>query len=169
MSIKLSDIFDGLISQQIPALITILTKANSYAQQSDIADKELLSKRLHDDMHPLSWQLQTTVELIQRGLSRLLRQEPASLSLDEDNFDELIERIESIRDELANIDSTSLDKVADQMFEIPVGPDAVLSLTGQDYVLKFLLPNVYFHLTTSYDLLRTQGVPLGKRDFMGPF
>ena len=169
MSIEISDIFSGLASQQIPALISILSKANEHAKETGMTDKVMLAKRLHQDMHPLSWQLQTTVELIKRGASRLLKQEPANLVLDEDNFEALIGRITSIQNELSNLDTATLDQAADQTFEIPVGPDASLSLTGQDYVLKFLLPNVYFHLTTAYDLLRMQGVPVGKRDFMGPF
>ncbi|MEO0376790.1 MAG: DUF1993 family protein, partial [Cyanobacteria bacterium P01_A01_bin.17] len=41
--------------------------------------------------------------------------------------------------------------------------------TGQDYVLKFFLPNFFFHITTAYDLLRHSGVPLGKKDFIGEF
>jgi hypothetical protein len=169
MSINISDIFTGLASQQIPALITILSKAKEFAQESGIADEELLATRLHDEMHPLSWQLQTTVELVQRGASRLLKQEPASLVLEEDNFEALIARITNIQSELLNLDNTVLNQSVNETFEIPVGPEASLSLTGQDYVLKFLLPNVYFHLTTSYALLRMRGVAVGKRDFMGPF
>ena len=169
MSLNISDIFTGLASQQIPALITILSKAREFAKETGISDKELLATRLHEEMHPLSWQLQTTVELILRGASRLVKQEPASLVLDEDSFDALIERITNIQIGLSNLDNAALNRSVDEIFDIPVGPDASLSLSGQDYVLKFLLPNVYFHLTTSYALLRMKGVDVGKRDFMGPF
>ncbi len=169
MSIKLSDVFGGLTSQQLPALRTILAKAKAYADESGTEHKTLLAARLHDDMHPLSWQLQTTVELVSRGIDRMLNKEPVNLVLDEDNFDALITRIEGINAELSTLDQAALNQAAETVFEIPIGPDASLSLTGDDYVLKFLLPNVYFHLTTSYDILRMQGVPVGKRDYMGPF
>jgi len=169
MSIKVSDVFSGLTSQQLPALLTILSKAKAYADELGINHNVMLATRLHEDMHPLSWQLQTTVELVARGLDRLLKNEPRNLVLDEDNFDALISRIEGMIAELSDLDQQALDQSADTMFEIPVGPETTLSLTGGDYVLKFLLPNVYFHLTTSYDLLRMQGVPVGKRDYMGPF
>ncbi|GAA6136934.1 DUF1993 domain-containing protein [Arenicella sp. 4NH20-0111] len=169
MTIAVSDVFSGLITQQLAALISILGKANDYAKENNLTDKDLLATRLHEDMHPLSWQIQTSVELIQRGISRLTNQEPVNLVLDEPSFDKLILRIQSIKNELSNLNSTALNESADVVFEIPVGPDASLPLKGKDYVLKFMLPNVYFHLTTTYDLLRMKGVPVGKRDFMGPF
>lgn len=169
MSIKLSDVFSGLREQQLPALVTILSKAKAFAEESGIEHKTLLDTRLSEDMHPLSWQLQTTVELICRGLQRLLNQEPTNVVLDEGNFDQLIERIEQINAELAAYDLDLLDKAGEAVFDIPIGPEASLSLTGNDYVIKFLLPNVYFHLTTAYALLRMKGVDVGKRDYMGPF
>jgi len=165
---QISHVFDGLTSQQLSALINILNAAKKFAEESNTDHKQLLAARLYEDMHPLSWQLQTTVELIVRAADRLTMQEPTSLVLEEDNFDELIARVEQIKDTLLELDKAALDQSVDTVIEIPVGPEASLSLTGQDYVLKFLLPNVYFHLTTAYDLLRMQGVPLGKRDYMGP-
>lgn len=169
MTITVSEVFNGLVSQQLPALVNILTKAKDFAKESGTSDANLLATRLHEDMHPLSWQLQTTVELIQRGADRLTNQDPSNLVLDENNFDDLISRIENITSEFAKLDSAALDQSANVEFKIPVGPEAHLTLTGRDYVLKFLLPNFYFHLTTTYDLLRMKGVPVGKRDYMGPF
>lgn len=71
MTINISDVFNGLVSQQLPALITILTKAKEYAAESGTEDKIFLETRLIDDMHPLSWQIQTTLELLLRGVARL--------------------------------------------------------------------------------------------------
>ena len=166
---SISEIFDGLIKQQIPALITILEKGQEFAVEQNVDEADLLQARLVDDMQPMLWQVQTTLELIARGANRLCHKEITSLALEQDNFADLIIKVKSILSELENMDSEALDKSAEAIYEIPVGPEVNLSLTGQDYVLKFLLPNVYFHLTTTYALLRMKGVQLGKRDYMGPF
>ena len=168
MSIKISDIFKGLTEQQLPALVTILTKAKDYAVESGIDDKSLLDTRLYEDMHPLSWQIQTTLELLLRGSARISGGEPEGLELQENDFAGLINRVEAIKLELEELDGATLDKNAQTVFKLPIGPEAFLELSGNDYVIKFLLPNVYFHLTTTYDLLRMKGVPLGKRDYVGP-
>ena len=169
MSLVISDVFDGLFAQQIPALITVLKKGQAHAAESGVDEASLLGARLIDDMHPMIWQVQTSLELVMRGAARLCKDEPPTLSLDYDNFADLIVAVEQVLAELKTLDNAKLDQSADTIFEIPVGPEATLSLSGKDYVLKFLLPNLYFHLTTTYALLRMNGVQLGKRDFMGPF
>ena len=168
MSINISEVFQSIAEQQIPALIAILTKAGKFAAETGAKDSSLLAARLSPDMHPLSWQIQTTLELLGRGVARLSGDEPVSLALEESKFSELISRVEEVRDDLSKLDTVALDQSAEKVFEIPLGPDSSLSLSGTDYVMKFMLPNFYFHLTTTYDLLRMSGVPLGKLDFMGP-
>lgn len=168
MSIKISQVFEGLVSQQLPALRGLLIKARKFSTASEIDEFALLQTRLSEDMHPLIWQIQTACELILRGRDRLTNQEPSNLSFEQDDFETLIQRVESIESELSNLDSITLNLSADREFELPVGPDMLLTLSGRDYVLKFMLPNVYFHLTTTYAILRMKGVEIGKRDFMGP-
>ncbi|NND00502.1 MAG: DUF1993 domain-containing protein [Gammaproteobacteria bacterium] len=165
---KISTVFQAIINQQLPALIIILDKANTFASDSGTSDETLLAARLHPDMHPLSWQIQTTLELLLRSLARLSGREPESLLLDEKSFVALIDRVKKIRSDLASQNLTELDASADHTIQLPIGPEQTLTLSGQDYLLKFLLPNFYFHLTTTYDILRMSGVPLGKRDYMGP-
>ncbi|MFT5571967.1 MAG: hypothetical protein ACI9FR_000888 [Cryomorphaceae bacterium] len=166
---SISEIFDGLIKQQIPALLTILEKGQQFAAEQSVDEADLLQARLADDMQPMLWQVQTTLELIARGANRLCHQELTSLSFEQNNLSDLINEVKLILSSLETMDREALNKSADTTYEIPVGPEATLSLTGQEYVLKFLLPNVYFHLTTTYALLRMKGLQLGKRDYMGPF
>jgi hypothetical protein len=168
MTIKISEIFRGLDTQQLAALIIILNKAGEYAKKSGTDQGELLDACLTEDMHPLSWQIQTALELLVRGGARLVGLEPGSVSLEEREFSKLVPRVKEIQSQLKQMDSTILDQIGDKIFEIPAGPDTTISLSGNDYVLKFLLPNFYFHLSTAYDILRMRGVPLGKRDFLGP-
>ena len=168
MTIKISEVFHGLNTQQLAALIIILNKAGEYAKETGTEQGELLDARLSEDMHPLSWQIQTCLELLVRGGARLVGLEPGSVLLEEREFSKLVPRVKEIQSQLTQMDSNILDKIGDKIFEIPAGPDTTISLSGNDYVLKFLLPNFYFHLSTAYDILRMRGVPLGKRDFLGP-
>ena len=168
MNIKISEVFAGLSAQQLTALINILNKADEYSNETGTAQGELLDARLYEDMHPLSWQIQTSLELLARGGARLAGKEPGSVTLEERTFLQIVPRVEEVQSQLALLDSAALDQSGDKIVEIPVGPDATLKLSGNDYLLKFLLPNVYFHLSTTYDILRMSGVPLGKRDFLGP-
>lgn len=169
MSIQVSEVFKGLTEQQIPALIGMLQKAQEFAAEKGLSEKDLLETRLVEDMHPLLWQIQTTLEITLRGATRLLEQELASVELKEDTIAGVIERVKGVQAELQQLDYAVIDASVDKIFEIPAGPDVTFSLSGRDYVLKFLLPNIYFHLTTSYALLRKEGVNVGKRDFLGPF
>lgn len=168
MTIKISEVFHGLNTQQLAALINILNKAGEHAKETGSDQGELLDARLTEDMHPLSWQIQTALELLVRGGARLVGLEPGSVLLEEREFSKLVLRVKEIQAQLTQMDSNILDQIGDKIFEIPAGPDTTISLSGNDYVLKFLLPNFYFHLSTAYDILRMRGVPLGKRDFLGP-
>ena len=167
MSIRISEVVTGLATQQVNGLILVLKKAEAFSAESDTDYATLLAARLHPDMHPLSWQLNTTLELLLRGTARLSGAEVVDLNLGETSFEDLIVRIETIQQELLALDCELLDNSETQTYDIPSGPETTIPMTGKEYILMFLLPNFYFHLTTSYDLLRMSGVPLGKRDYLG--
>jgi hypothetical protein len=168
MNMTIADILESIAIQQLSALQTILEKAKTHAAENNLTQESLLATRLHPDMHPLSWQINTTLELVLRSMQRLSGQDPTEIDLTELNFDQMIAEIKSIQSGLSKsiYEASFLD--LDTTITIPIGPDNSLSLSAQDYLLKFTLPNVYFHLTTTYDILRMTGVELGKRDFMGP-
>ena len=91
-----------------------------------------------------------------------------SVEFDEISFDGILAQSQDVIARIAEYDLSVVDANTNKMFEIPIGPEAKLDLSGEDYVLKFYLPNLYFHLTTAYNLARAAGVPIGKLDFMGP-
>jgi hypothetical protein len=167
MSISISEVMTGLATQQVQGLILVLKKAKEYVAESDSDFASLSAARLHPEMHPLAWQVSTTMEILIRGSARLSGAEVVSLTLDESNFDDLISRIEGLQQQLLALDSALLDQSGEQKFDIPIGPTATMPMTGKEYLLQFVLPNFYFHLTTSYDLLRMSGVDVGKRDYLG--
>jgi hypothetical protein len=167
MSISISDVVNGLATQQVNGLILVLKKTKEYSAEADTDFVSLMGARLHPEMHPLFWQVNSTLEILLRATARLSNAEAVGLNLEEDSFDGLIASVESIQQELLALDSAMLDQSETNTFDVPIGPDATMPMTGKDYLLKFVLPNFYFHLTTSYDLLRMSGVPVGKRDYMG--
>ena len=168
MNTQLSKIFTSLQDQQLPALLTLLHKAQAFAADSGVEDQSLIESRLIEDMHPLQFQVQAVLELSVRSLARLTESELPNVELSESSFAGLLARAEEIIEKIKQYDLERVDQNTAKVFEIPMGPEAKLSMTGEDYVLKFYLPNLYFHLTTTYNLLRLAGVPIGKLDFMGP-
>lgn len=169
MTMQISTIFSGIKAQQLPVLLGILSKAKEYAEQEGISEAELLAARLTDDMHPLQWQVQATLQLALRGATRLAGEQPEDLTVDVDNFGALIVLVEQVLARIEQFSDDVLNQHATTVLEIPMGTDLTIPMSGQDYALKFVVPNFYFHLTTTYNLLRKNGVPLGKRDFLGPF
>jgi len=166
MSIRVSDVMHGLATQQVNGLIIVLKKAKKYCEQSGTDYATLLSARLQPDMFPLAWQLNATLEILVRGAARLSHAQLIGLSLHEDetDFDGLIARIEGLRQHVLGIDSAVLDQSANEKINAPFG---AMPMTGKEFVLTSILPNFYFHLTTSYDLFRMSGVAVGKNDYLG--
>jgi hypothetical protein len=91
---------------------------------------------------------------------------PQSRNTDE-SFADLQERIDDALAYLATLPESSFAKSEGRKIEFPFG-SGVVTVTPQQYLTRFALPNFYFHVTTAYDILRHEGVPIGKRDFLGP-
>jgi len=124
MSISISEVINGLATQQIHGLIIVLKKAKEHTVESGSDYADLLSSRLHPQMHPLAWQINTTLELLLRGGARLSGKEVPELNIEEDNFDDLVIKIESIQQELLSMESRVLDQSETQSFEmrgVPLG------------------------------------------------
>jgi len=90
-----------------------------------------------------------------------------NLPMEGDTFDALIKRVADCAAKVAAADDATIDGNAGMKISMPVGPEQTMELDGQTYVLSFFLPNLFFHITTAYNLLRMQGVAVGKRDYMG--
>src|SRR5262249_46767222 len=104
---------------------------------------------------------------IARGAAaRLAGQEPPSYEDKEQTFDELIARVQRTIDYLRGFDSAALDGAETREITRPVRGQPH-TFTGLNYLLQFATPNVYFHAATAYGILRHNGVPLGKADFLG--
>ncbi|VAW02719.1 hypothetical protein MNBD_ALPHA04-2187 [hydrothermal vent metagenome] len=170
MTIALSDIFKNSTAQAFRGLVNVLKKAKEQTEASDTEEEAYLNHRLYPDMHELKWQVQMITEFAVRGAARMTgvaSDDLPNLPMEGETFDALIERIETCGETFAKADDAAIDGNEEMMIALPIGPDQTIDLDGKSYVLSFFLPNLFFHITTAYNLLRMQGVPVGKRDFMG--
>jgi hypothetical protein len=146
----------------------ILDKGAAHASGRGIAPDTLLDLRLVADMLPLSRQVQIACDMAKNGATRLAGIEPPVMADDETTLDQLRLRIERVLELLQGIDASAIDGAEgrDILLKMRTGE---MRFNGQDYLPTFVLPNLYFHVTTTYALLRREGAPLGKIDFIaGP-
>ena len=101
-----------------------------------------------------------------RGSARLTGAEPASVDDEAASFDDLTALIAKTVERLTGVDAKQMEGMEDREITFPIG-DREMTLKGSDYLLHFSMPNFYFHVTTAYDILRHNGVEIGKLDFMG--
>jgi hypothetical protein len=147
-------------------MTAILDKASAYAVARKIESTVLLHSRLYVDMFPLMRQIQIATDIVKGGAARLVGQEPPSWVDDEKTIDDLKARIAKTIDYLKSFKPQQFDGSETRAIVLKMRAGE-LHFTGQDYLLGFVLPNLYFHATTAYNILRHNGVELGKQDFLG--
>jgi uncharacterized protein len=145
----------------------VLRKGEAHAAERGFDAALLLQQRLTPDMFPLLRQVQIASDLAKKGIARLAGVEPPAFADVEATFDELHARIERAVDYIGGFDAAQIDGSESRPVTIPTRSAGELRFNGQSYLLQFTLPNLFFHCTTAYALLRQAGVPLGKLDFMG--
>ena len=151
----------------LTVLTGLIEKATTHAETHKIEAQALLSARLYPDMLPLSRQVQIASDHAERGTSRLLGLEPPRHDDTEQSFAELQQRIASAAAFVASHGREVFAGREEQIIELKLR-DEQPRLKAVDYLMWFSLPNFYFHITTAYDILRHNGVPFGKRDYLGP-
>ena len=144
----------------------ILDKAVAHAEAKKVDPAVYLNLRLRPDMLPLVRQVQIFCDNAKNGAARLAGVEAPKFEDNETSFPELQARIARTLDFLASLDREEVDHGAGREIVFPVGPGR-MKMRGANYLLHYLLPNFYFHVTTAYDLLRYAGVDIGKRDYLG--
>ena len=162
--------YDGsapVFIRQLTALSAILKKAEAYAKDKGIEPSVLLNARLHEEMYPLTRQVQLACDFSGKACARFAQAELPSMPDTETTFDQLQARIEKV---LANINAlppAKYEGAEKRDITFNIGPDKTMTLTGQQFLKHSALPNFFFHCATAYDILRHNGVELGKRDFLG--
>lgn len=165
MSYTPSAALHASIGQVLLGLNLILDKAVIHAKENDIDEAVYLSWRLTSDMFDMKRQVQIATDIAGRGLARLAGVELPSIPDEETSFVELKERIAKVQSYIADLDNAAIDADMDGDITVPARGSEI-TMKRQQYVQNFILPNVYFHVTMAYSLLRQCGVPLGKMDFL---
>ncbi len=147
-------------------LAGILEKGAAYENSKGIDPSVLISTRLFPDMFPLAKQIQIASDVSRRGVARLAGLDAPSIEDNESTFPQLIERLQSSVAYLNTFTPQQIDGSEEKIISLPVGDD-VYKFPGQAYLLAFVMPNAYFHVTTAYNILRHSGVEVGKLDYLG--
>lgn len=148
-------------------LAAILKKGEEYADAKKVDHQVLLNSRLFVDMYPLTRQVQIATDMSKGAGARLAAIEIPKYEDNETSFAELQARIANTITFLDSINPEQLQDADTRDITITIRK-ADIKFSGQDYLLKWVLPNVYFHVTTAYNILRHNGVSLEKQDFLGP-
>jgi hypothetical protein len=167
MSLSMSKASAPLFVRGLSILSTLLKKGEEHAVQAGVAPEALLGARLADDMLPLSAQVQRASDASKFATQRLSGVDGPKFPDDETTFAQLQERIANTIAWLESVDTAQLDASNEREVTVKWGSTGA-SFTGESYLLTFALPYFYFHIVTAYDILRNQGVKIGKLDYLGP-
>ena len=150
----------------LAALSSTLDKAAAHAAAKKVDPAVFITARLYPDMWSLAEQVRAATGHMVRGTSRLAGVPIPTFDGKEATFDDLKARIAWTTAHLKGLDEKALADAAEKTIVFPAG-DTERRMSGADYLLALSLPNVYFHLTTAYAILRHNGVPISKDDFTG--
>lgn len=155
------------MTSSLLVLKQLLTKASAHLESNGLEDSSLLTARLTEDMLPLSRQLQMTVDTLKFSASRLSGKLDGvpSFKDKETTIPEMHERIDATIAYLETFSAEDFVGYETRVVLLPFAKDFYLD--GIDYLHQFAIPNFYFHLVTSYDIMRQKGVEIGKRDYLG--
>lgn len=166
MSISLHASSIGVFIRNLTNLQAILAKAEAYAAERKFDPDVLVTSRLAPDMAPLSFQVQAATDRSKLFVARVIGQTAPSWADDEKTFTELKARVAKGLDYHNSIPADALDGLEDKLVPLKIRGEDV-QWPALQYLLINAMPNFYFHYTTAYDILRHNGVPIGKRDFTG--
>jgi uncharacterized protein len=155
-----------VFDRHLKILDGLLEMAETHAKDRQIEPAALVLARLFPDMFTLAGQVRSACETAKRSTARLVGLEPPQSQDTDKTFADLRERIRDAVSYLEGLPAERFEGAEKRKIEFPYGGSTV-SVTTLQYLSRFSLPNFYFHVTTAYDILRHNGVVVGKRDFLG--
>lgn len=147
-------------------LAAILEKGAEYGAARKLDPTVLPGSRLFPDMRPLTSQIQIATDNAKGCAARLAGQQPPAFEDNEQTMPDLIARLRKTIDYLNTFSAAQIDGSEEKDITLKIG-SYEMKFKGQHYLLAFALPNFYFHITTAYNILRHNGVEIGKQDFLG--
>ncbi len=154
-----------LLASALSNLSDILEKGHAHALARKFDPAVLLSARLAPDMFPLTRQVQIATDVAKAAVARLAGQDPPKYEDNEQSFEQLHARIARTLEFIRSIPASALEGSEERDIKVPAR-DRTLEFKGLDYLRRYVIPNVFFHSSTAYAILRHNGVELGKKDFL---
>lgn len=158
-----------VFQQMLGALKDILTKAEQHIEARKIEPEALLRARLAADMFPLIRQVQIACDFAKGISARLAGADVPVYEDKEQTFAELIALLDRTLAFLGALPASAFEGSENREIVTRPGTPKERRFKGQDYLLSYGLPQFFFHVTTSYALLRHNGLEIGKRDYMGTY
>lgn len=166
MQISMYDTLVPTAKRMLGNLSAILDKGAAFAEAKKIDPSVLLNSRLAPDMFPLTRQVQIATDMVKGAAARLSGTEIPKFEDNETSFAELKARIARVLAFVDSVDAAKFSGSEDRDITM-VLRTGERKFKGQPYLLHYVLPNMYFHITTAYVILRHNGVEVGKNDFIG--
>jgi hypothetical protein len=167
-SLSMYEVSVPVFARGLDQLSHLLSKGAAHAKEAGIDPATLIQARLAPDMFVLAAQVQRSSDAAKASIARIAGVEAPAMPDTETTFEELIARCAKTRDFVHSVPRDRFDEAAERAVEMKVRGH-LLHFTGSSYLLRFGIPNFFFHVTTAYDILRHKGVPIGKLDYLGRF
>jgi hypothetical protein len=166
MAISMYSASVPMIKTLLGALSNVLGKGAAFAEAKKIDPSVLINSRLAPDMFALARQVQIATDMSKGGIARLAGVEIPAYTDDETTFDALQARIAKTIAFIDGIPASAIDGTDDKEVVLKMRAGD-MTFTGLSYLTGFVIPNLTFHCATAYNILRHNGVEVGKRDFLG--
>jgi uncharacterized protein len=150
----------------LQSLSAILDKAAAYAQAKKIDPAVLAGARLAPDMFALARQVQTACDGLKNGAAYLAGQQPKRFEDNDKTLEDLNARIASCIAYVQGFPVSAYDGAETRTITMPLIDRLVLEIDGAHYLTDWVVPHFYFHVVTAYDILRHNGIDIGKRDYL---
>jgi uncharacterized protein len=165
MKISVHAMSVDLLANTLANLSHLLEKGHAHAVARKFDPAVLIAARLAPDMLPLPRQVQIACDVAKFGVARLAGVEAPKFEDKEQTIEELRARIARTIDFIKGVPASALEGSEDRAIKVP-GRDRTLEFKGLEYLSRFVIPNVFFHVTIAYAILRHNGVEIGKTDFL---
>jgi len=154
--------------QMLNSVLGLLEKAEAYCNEQRLPAEQLIHAKLAPDMFDFAYQVKSCAV---HSIGAIHGVQHGNFSPDTapppDSFDGLRAKINEAIEALEALSVTDLVALSDKPMTFTIGDKLLWNFVGRDFLMSFSQPNFYFHATTTYDILRMSGVPIGKRDYLG--
>ena len=166
MKISMYALSHDVFRKALTQLLHVMDKGIANAKARNFDPNVFVSLRLAPDMLPFSKQIQLTSDFAKNSMARLAGIDPPKFEDNEATMDELVARVKKTLDYLTTVSAAALEGSETRDIKIPLR-DRTLEMKGLPFLQNWALPNFFFHYVTAYNLLRHNGVDVGKRDYLG--